>query len=103
MNYRPELDTSPLLADDAIHYFQSQISILCWAVELGRIDIYIYIYIYIYIDTALLSQYLVQSRQGHLEAVYHIYIVILRNMSVAPWLLMMRWWKLSIGPIFMAT
>lgn len=65
LNYRPELDTSPLLADDAVHYFQSQISILRWAVELGRIDIYI--------DTALLSQHLVQPRQGHLEAVYHIY------------------------------
>jgi len=34
-------------------------------VELGRIDIYV--------DTALLSQHLVHPRQGHLEAVYHIY------------------------------
>jgi len=39
--YHPELDTSPLLADKAIKYFQSQISILRWAVELGRVDIYV--------------------------------------------------------------
>lgn len=63
--YRPELDTSPLLADEAITYYQSQISILRWAVELGWIDIYV--------DTAMLSQHLVHPRRGHLEAVYHIY------------------------------
>jgi hypothetical protein len=65
LNYRPELDTSPLLTDEAVNYYQSQISILRWAVELGRIDIYI--------DTALLSQHLVHPRRGHLEAIYHIY------------------------------
>jgi hypothetical protein len=64
-NYRPELDTSSLLNDEAINYFQSQISILRWAVELGRLDIHV--------DTAMLSQHLVHPRQGHLEAVYHIY------------------------------
>ena len=66
LKYRPELDTSPLLTDEAVNYYKSQISILRWAVELGRIDIYI--------DTALLSQHLVHPRQGHLGAVYHIYI-----------------------------
>lgn len=65
LKYRPELDTSPLLTDEAVNYYQSQISILRWAVELGRIDIYV--------DVALLSQHLVHPRQGHLEAVYHIY------------------------------
>jgi len=49
--YRPELDTSPLLQDDAVNYYQSQISILPWAIELGRIDIYV--------DVARLSHYLV--------------------------------------------
>lgn len=63
--YRPELDTTPLLADDAINYYQSQISILRWAIELGRIDIYV--------DVARLSHYLASPRQGHLQAVYHIY------------------------------
>jgi hypothetical protein len=65
LNYRPEVDSSPLLNDEETNYFQSQISILRWAVELGRIDIYV--------DTAMLSQHLVYPRQGHLSAVYHIY------------------------------
>ena len=47
------------------HTIKSQISILRWAVELGRIDIYV--------DVAMLSQHLVHPRQGHLEAVYDIY------------------------------
>jgi hypothetical protein len=58
------LDTSPLLSDEAIPYYQSQISILRWAIELGRIDIYV--------DVAMLSQHLIHPRRGHLEAVYHI-------------------------------
>ena len=36
-----------------------------WAVELGRLDIYI--------EVALLSQYLACPREGHLEAVYHVF------------------------------
>lgn len=39
--------------------------------ELGRIDIYV--------DTAMLSQHLVHPRQGHLEAVYHIYAYLKRH------------------------
>lgn len=69
--YRPELDTTPLLADEAINYFQSQISILRWAIELGRIDIYV--------DVARLSHYLVNPRQGHLQAIYHIYAFLKRH------------------------
>ena len=63
--YWPGLDTLPLLSDEAVSYYQSQISILRWAVELGRIDIYV--------DVAMLSQHLVHPCRGHLEAVYHIY------------------------------
>ena len=38
-SYHPELDTSPFLRDDEIELYQSYIGILCWAVELGRIDL----------------------------------------------------------------
>ena len=39
MNYRPEVNiTDELEPVDAAHY-QSLIGILCWMVELGRIDI----------------------------------------------------------------
>ena len=74
LNYRPELDSSPLLNDEETNYFQSQISILRWAVELGRIDIYV--------DTAMLSQHLVYPCQGQvIYLLYIIYIVTSRNMN----------------------
>jgi len=64
-SYLPELDITPLLQEDDVHFYQSQISILRWMVELGRLDIYI--------NVALLSSYLTAPRQGHLEALYCIY------------------------------
>jgi hypothetical protein len=64
-SYVPELDITPLLQDDDIHWFQSQISILRWMVEVGRLDIYI--------NVALLLSYLTSPRVGHLEAVFSIY------------------------------
>ena len=36
--YCPELDTSPVLEDEQASYYQSQIGILHWCVELGRVD-----------------------------------------------------------------
>ena len=63
--YTPELDVSPFLNDDETNFYQSQVSILRWMVELGRLDLYIYV--------ALLSSYLCQPRQGHLEAIYYLY------------------------------
>jgi len=64
-DYFPELDCTPLLNHDEANYFQSQISVLRWAVELGRLDIYV--------DVARLSSFLVHPRRGHLDAVFHIY------------------------------
>ncbi len=62
--YRPELDVSPLL-DTAHHTLYMQLmGILCWAVELGRIDIHL--------SVALMAQYLAQPRLGHLDQLYHI-------------------------------
>jgi hypothetical protein len=34
-----EIDESPVLVPEMANYFQSQIEILCWCGELGRIDI----------------------------------------------------------------
>jgi hypothetical protein len=64
-NYHPELYITPYLEGDKITYYQSQISILRWMVGLGRLDIYT--------PVTLLSSYLTQPRQGHLEAIYIIY------------------------------
>jgi hypothetical protein len=64
-DYRPELDTSPLLPAEQANYFMSLIGILRWAVELGRLDIYV--------NVTLLSSYMAQPRLGHMEQVLHIF------------------------------
>ncbi len=63
--YAPELDITPLLNAEETNFYQSQVSILRWMVELGRLDLYVYV--------AFLSSYLWQPRQGHLEAIYYLY------------------------------
>ena len=63
--YRPEMDLSDELGPHDASYYQSQIGILRWMVELGRTDI---------IDeVSELSSQLALPREGHLEAVYGIY------------------------------
>jgi hypothetical protein len=63
--YRPELDVSAILDDDFTQWYQKLIGILCWAVELGWIDIHL--------TVALLAQYMVQPRVGHLDQVFHTF------------------------------
>jgi hypothetical protein len=64
-SYRPELDTSPVLGKKLASRYQQLIGILRWAVELGRVDILL--------EVSLLSQYLCQPREGHLEATSNIF------------------------------
>jgi hypothetical protein len=63
--YRPELDVSAELALEGHRYYQELIGVLRWAVELGRLDILL--------ETSLLSAYLASPREGHFEAVFHIF------------------------------
>ena len=65
VGYRPELDMTRLLSDEQANYYQNLIGVLRWAVELGQIDMHV--------QVAMLSSYLAQPRQGHLEAVFHIF------------------------------
>jgi len=46
-------------------YYQSQFGILRWLCEIGRIDILV--------NVSMLASHLALPREGHLEAVYHIY------------------------------
>jgi hypothetical protein len=64
-NYKPELDQSQELSSTFISRYLQLIGILRWAVELGRIDIAV--------ETAIMSQYSASPREGHIEAVYHIF------------------------------
>ena len=64
-DYRPELDTTAPLSAEDHNYFQQQIGVLRWIVELGRIDICC--------EISMLAAYCAAPRAGHLEAVMHIY------------------------------
>jgi len=63
--YHPELDVTPELMPEKANYYQEMIGVLRWAVELGRIDIHV--------QVALLSQYLANPREGHLDQCFHIF------------------------------
>jgi hypothetical protein len=63
--YRAEIDESPVLGPELENYFQSQIGILRWCVELGRIEIIT--------EVSMLSAFLCMSREGHSDAVYHLF------------------------------
>ena len=64
-DYRPELDTSTELDPEKANVYQSQIGVLRWMVELGRIDMIT--------EVSLLASQLANPREGHLEAAFHIY------------------------------
>ena len=64
-NYRPELDTTPELKLKGMRYYQEQIGVLRWEVELGRIDIAM--------EISMLSTHLAAPREGHLQQVHHCF------------------------------
>ncbi len=63
--YDPDLDVSEELDEDKSSFFQSQIGVLRWIVELGRVDIAT--------EVSLLASHVALPRQGHLETVFHIF------------------------------
>jgi len=65
ITYRPEIDVSPLLEPELITRFQTCLGVLWWIIELGRIDIMT--------EVSMLSAHNALPREGHLEAVYHIF------------------------------
>ena len=64
-NYAPELDATPLCDADDANYYQQQIGVLRWAVELGRIDICT--------EVSIMSSYNAAPREGHLGALMHMF------------------------------
>ena len=65
VGYREVLDTTQLLSEDQANYFQNLIEVLHWVVELGQIRVHV--------QVVMLSSYLVQPCQGHMETVFHIF------------------------------
>ena len=63
--YCPEMDPTPELSDSRQNYYQGLIGILQWVCELGRLDIVT--------PVSLMSPYLSQGCEGHLNQVFHIF------------------------------
>ena len=74
-SYKPELDLTKELGPAMMSRYRQLIGILRWSVEIGRLDVYL--------ETALLSQYLASPREGHLEALYHIFAYLKANKKCA--------------------
>ena len=70
-NYKPELDVTDELGDDLASRYLQLIGIGRWAIELGRLDIFH--------EIALLSQYQASPREGHLEALYHVFAYLKKH------------------------
>jgi hypothetical protein len=63
--WRPELGITPELNQADASYYQPQIGVLRWIIELGRIDIIT--------EVSELAAYSACPRQGHLAAVIHLF------------------------------
>ena len=63
--YTPELDVMPQLRRTLAAYYQSQIGILRWMVELGCVDIIT--------ELSLLLSHMALPREGHSDTVFHMY------------------------------
>ena len=69
--WKPETDITPELHEMDANYYQQQIGVLRWMVELGRIDIAT--------EVSMLAAFSCNPRHGHLAAVLHLYAYLKRN------------------------
>ena len=65
LNYAPELDMSLLLDASMASFYHTQIEGSRWCIKLGRINIIT--------EVSELSKHLAQPRDGHFNAVFHIF------------------------------
>ena len=63
--YDAQTDETDELDPVEANYYQAQVGVLHWIVELGRVDIIT--------EVATLASHMALPRQGHLDAVYHVY------------------------------
>jgi len=71
VDYKPELEATPICDEERASRYRQLIGILRWSVELGRLDILQ--------EVSVLSQYQAGPRTGHLEAVYCIFYYLKNN------------------------
>lgn len=64
-SYRQEMDITDYCDDEKANYYQQQIGVLRWAVELGRIDIAC--------EVSMLAAFTAAPRVGHFKAMMHVF------------------------------
>ena len=64
-DYEPEMDDSEILTAELASWYASLIGMLRWMVEIGRVDIIT--------EVSMLSSHMAMPREGHLEAVLHVF------------------------------
>ena len=67
----PELDGTSELNPDLANYYQSQISVLYWIVELGQVDIIM--------EVSTLASHMALPIEGHLDTVFHVFAYLKRK------------------------
>ena len=64
-NYLAEMDTTPELNPTMATYYQSQVSVLQWVVQLGRVDMIT--------EVSTLASHMALPREGHLDTMFHVF------------------------------
>jgi hypothetical protein len=63
--YKPKLDGSPELDAEKANFYQSQVGVLQWIIEMGRLDITM--------EVSMLAAHMAAPREGHLRVVYQVF------------------------------
>ena len=71
VDYKPELDSTPYASQEEADFFTTQIGVLQWANELGRIDIAA--------EVSMLASYRAAPRVGHVEALIHLWGWVMKH------------------------
>ena len=63
--FSAETDDSPVLDAKLANYYQSQVGVLQWILELGRVDVIV--------EVSTLASQMAMPREAHLDALFHVY------------------------------
>jgi hypothetical protein len=75
--YKSEVDVIPELSTEMANFYQSQVGVLQWMIEMSRLDITT--------EVSILAAHMAAPREGHLTAVFHVF-AYLKNKHNARWI-----------------
>jgi hypothetical protein len=64
-SYKPELDVSAELDAEMENFYQSQVGVLRWIIEMGWFDITM--------EVSMLAAHMEAPREGHMRVVYQVF------------------------------